>query len=68
MKKKSQSKLVEDKPSCDPKSFGLHCFEAAFASITILFSFVLIGYSMYFLRFVVRQLFNLFSFYFSCLF
>jgi hypothetical protein len=68
MKKKSQSKLVEDKPSCEPKSFSLHCFEAAFASITIVTSFILIAYSMYFLRFIVRQLSNLFSFCFSCLF
>jgi hypothetical protein len=68
MKKKSQSKLVSDKPSCDPKSLGLHCFEAVFASITIVSSFVFIAYSMYFFKFLFGQLFKLLGFCFSCLF
>jgi hypothetical protein len=68
MKKKSQSKLVSDKPSCDPKSFALHCFEAVFASIVIVVSFVFVAYSMYLFKFLLGQLFKLFSFCFSCLF
>lgn len=61
MKKKSQSKVIEDKPSMSPKSLTLHLFEAVTASVAIVLSFILIAYSMCFFRFLIRQLFKLFS-------
>lgn len=68
MKTKSQSKVIEDKPSRDPKSFRLHCFEGVFASISMVVSFFLVAYAVCFLKFLSGQLSKLLTLCFSCFF